>query len=200
MDDWPYSIKELKSAKSILYESMSFADIANRYSRGILQVWHSDFTHKCVCPFHSGGKEKTPSFFFSDKNKVFHCFGCSVHGDIFTFLSMLEGRPWQFIVSDFLTTGNIGSDEIEKAEEFSSPSYIDHSDINFELSVVLRKYLCSFADSSEYDKERDWVEWVFARIDTRFRDPKNITTDEARSFQMQINREIYRRKKLASYG
>lgn len=199
MDDWPYSIKELKSAKSLLYETMSFLDIAKRYSRGVLPVWHSDFTHKCACPFHSQGKERTPSLFFSDKNKIFHCFGCSVHGDLFTFLSMLEGRPWQFIVGDFLTTGDIGNEEIDKVEE-SSFSYIDHSDIYFELSVMLRKYLSSFFGQPDYKKESDWVEWVFARIDTRFRDPSKLTTSEVRSFQMQINREVYRRKRLMEYA
>lgn len=199
MDDWPYSIKELKSAKSLLYETMSFSDIAKRYSRGVFTVWHTDFTHRCICPFHSEGRERTPSLFFSEKNKTFHCFGCSAHGDLFSFLSMVEGRPWQFLVSDFLSDKDIGGDEIDKVED-TPFAYIDHSDIYFELSVMLRKYLSSFNGKPSYDKERDWVEWLFARIDSRFRDPKKVTTEQARSFQMQIDREVYRRKKLMEYA
>jgi hypothetical protein len=195
VDDWPYSIKELKSAKSILYRTMSFSDIAKRYSRGVIPVWHADFTHKCICPFHSEGRERTPSLYFSEKTKGFHCFGCSVHGDLFSFLSMSEGRPWPFIVSDFLSGGDIGSEEIDKVES-SSFAYIDHSDVCFELSVMLRSYLAPFRDKPVYKKEREWVEWVFARIDIRFANPKALSTEQARSFQMQIDREVYRRKKL----
>lgn len=40
------------------------------------------------CPFHS---EKSPSFHADDRKGRYHCFGCSVSGDIFTFLVEKEG-------------------------------------------------------------------------------------------------------------
>jgi DNA primase len=40
------------------------------------------------CPFHG---EKTPSFHVEDKKGRYHCFGCKVSGDIFTFLVEKEG-------------------------------------------------------------------------------------------------------------
>ena len=36
-----------------------------------------------LCPFHN---EKTPSFTISDDKGFFHCFGCSAHGDIISFV------------------------------------------------------------------------------------------------------------------
>ena len=43
--------------------------------------------YKALCPFHD---EKTPSFYVSQKNQTYHCFGCNKGGDIFTFIMEKE--------------------------------------------------------------------------------------------------------------
>ena len=42
---------------------------------------------KGCCPFHH---EKTPSFSVSRDKKVYHCFGCGVGGNVFTFIQEQE--------------------------------------------------------------------------------------------------------------
>jgi DNA primase len=43
--------------------------------------------YKGLCPFH---QEKTPSFMVSEEKQLFHCFGCGVGGNVFTFLMKYE--------------------------------------------------------------------------------------------------------------
>lgn len=42
---------------------------------------------KALCPFH---QEKTPSFMVQPEKQIFHCFGCGVGGDVFSFIMRYE--------------------------------------------------------------------------------------------------------------
>ncbi len=44
------------------------------------------------CPFHN---ERTPSFMVSPDRGTYHCFGCGVGGDIFSFIQAIEGLDFK---------------------------------------------------------------------------------------------------------
>lgn len=73
--------------KDQIKEQLSIVEVVSTYVR--LEKSGSQF--RARCPFHS---ERTPSFYVSPERKNFHCFGCQVHGDIFTFVEKIENIPF----------------------------------------------------------------------------------------------------------
>lgn len=55
---------------------------------GYLPLKRSGVNHQGLCPFH---QEKTPSFNVNSARQIFHCFGCGVGGNVFSFLMRMDG-------------------------------------------------------------------------------------------------------------
>ena len=53
-----------------------------------LPLKRSGVNNQGLCPFH---QEKTPSFNVNSSRQIFHCFGCGVGGNVFSFLMRMEG-------------------------------------------------------------------------------------------------------------
>ena len=58
---------------------------------GVTTVRKVRGTFKALCPFHT---EKTPSLSIDPARGLYHCFGCGVGGDVFTFVQETQGLPF----------------------------------------------------------------------------------------------------------
>lgn len=70
-----------------IHEVRERMDIVELIS-GYVSLKRSGANHMGLCPFHS---EKSPSFSVNAGRQFFHCFGCGVGGDAFSFLMKIEG-------------------------------------------------------------------------------------------------------------
>ena len=64
------------------------------------------------CPFHG---EKTPSFHVLTDRQSYHCFGCSAHGDVFSFVMEYEKLP--FFEAAKRIAGEVGMEVPERSPE-----------------------------------------------------------------------------------
>jgi DNA primase len=71
-----------------LREQVNIVDVISDY----VQLKKAGRLYKGLCPFHD---EKTPSFMVDPSKQLYHCFGCSEGGNIFTFLKKREGLEFR---------------------------------------------------------------------------------------------------------
>jgi DNA primase len=70
---------------------------------------------KGLCPFHG---EKTPSFNVSPAKRSYYCFGCQRSGDVFKFVSELQGKSFVEVVRELAArSGVVIPEKPESASE-----------------------------------------------------------------------------------
>ncbi len=73
-----------ESKISDIREQTDIVELISQY----VSLKRAGANHTGLCPFHS---EKSPSFSVNSARQFFHCFGCGVGGDVFSFLMKTEG-------------------------------------------------------------------------------------------------------------
>ena len=71
-------------------------------------------TYKGLCPFHG---EKTPSFVVTPARENWHCFGCGLHGDIFSFVMQRDGSTFAEALRTLAERAGVEIDERTKRED-----------------------------------------------------------------------------------
>jgi DNA primase len=72
------------SSKNKLRDAVDFVDLVNSYT----DLRRNGTQYMGRCPFH---EDNSPSFSVDPVEKVYHCFGCGVGGDVFGFTMEKEG-------------------------------------------------------------------------------------------------------------
>ena len=75
--------------------------------------------HMGLCPFHN---EKTPSFSVSSGKQMYHCFGCGVGGNVFTFIMEYENYSFIEALKFLAERAGVNLPEQEYSEEAKKQS------------------------------------------------------------------------------
>lgn len=138
----------------LLDEIKSKNDIVDVIS-GYVALKRSGRSYFGICPFHN---EKSPSFAVSPDKQIFHCFGCGVGGNVFHFISKIEGVGFRESVEILANRANVqlpvssSSDEDDKTYYMRSKIY----EINQAAALFYHKnlYNPSSKQAQEYVKKR----------------------------------------------
>jgi len=71
-------------------------------------------TYKGLCPFHG---EKTPSFVVTPARETWHCFGCGLGGDIFSFVMQRDSVTFPEALRTLAQRAGVEIDERTKRED-----------------------------------------------------------------------------------
>ncbi len=91
--------------------------------------------HMGLCPFHG---EKTPSFSVSQGKQMYHCFGCGVGGNVFTFLMEYENYTFMEAMRVLAERAGVELPQKEQSEEAKQTHELRNK--LFEVNKLAAKY------------------------------------------------------------
>lgn len=87
-------------AVRLIKERLNILDVVGQY----VELHRAGKHFKGRCPFHG---EKTPSFHVSPERGTYHCFGCGVGGDIFSFIEAIDGVDFKEALKTLAQKANV---------------------------------------------------------------------------------------------
>jgi len=115
-------------------DRLSIVDVVSQY----VKLERAGLSMRARCPFHS---ERTPSFYVSPERGTYHCFGCNVGGDIFSFVEQIEGL-------DFKGALKILAEKAGVPLVYEKKEKTDSRDRLFELMETATIFYCSHLTDS----------------------------------------------------
>ncbi len=99
--------------EELIEEVRSKNDIVDVVS-GYVRLQKKGGNYWACCPFHG---EKTPSFSVSGSRQMYHCFGCGVSGNVYTFVMQYENFSFPEAVKLLAERAGVTLPEVEYSEE-----------------------------------------------------------------------------------
>ena len=144
----------MRYSDELLEEIKNRNDIVDVIS-GYVALKRSGRSFFGLCPFHN---EKSPSFAVSPDKQIFHCFGCGVGGNVFHFVSKIEGVGFRESVEMLANRANIALPVSQSSDEDDKLYYIRSKiyEINKATAMFYHKnlYNSSAKKAQEYVKKR----------------------------------------------
>ncbi len=137
------------SEKRIIAERVSILDLVSPH----VQLKQAGKYHKGLCPFHP---DKNPSFVVNPDRNTFHCFGCGVGGDIYSFFMKFHNLSFPEALEELARRAGIQiRDRHRKKDPKKEEAYQRGLALN---EAVSRLYHRTLLDSPEAGAAREYLD------------------------------------------
>ncbi len=137
-----------------------------------------------LCPFHN---EKSPSFSVSPDKQIFYCFGCGVGGNVFKFLTKIEGINFVEAVQKLAQRSNIQLPTLEGRGD------VAREKLKAKVYQV-NEYTAKYYHENLYQPE--------SKIAQQYIKKRKLTNETLKSFQIGFSRkfdELYKELKKQGF-
>lgn len=134
----------MRSVTEEIKEKLNVVDVLKQY----IEVMPAGKNFKAKCPFHG---DNSPSLMVSPERQSWHCFGCNVGGDIFTFVTKYENIEFFEALRILAEKAGVELKRVSPAEHRQFGVLYD---INEEAKNFFKEQLAFRKGVKEYLKER----------------------------------------------
>ncbi|MEF9955101.1 MAG: CHC2 zinc finger domain-containing protein, partial [Clostridium sp.] len=99
--------------EDVIEEVRTRSDIVDIIS-GYVRLQKKGSSYFGLCPFHH---EKSPSFSVAPQKQMYHCFGCGVSGNVFTFIMEYENYSFREAVEMLADRSGVQLPKMEYSKE-----------------------------------------------------------------------------------
>lgn len=125
--------------------SVSFINIFKYYG---LRADESNRKMTCPFKFHSGGRERSASFYFYPESNTYHCFGCKTGSTVVDFVANMDDinkiKAAAKILEKF--SGNVFEENVVSVENF-----FDRLEIMMDFSNTILDFRMRFSDAQAFN-------------------------------------------------
>ncbi len=132
-----------------LRDAVDIVDLINGYT----DLRRNGSQYMGRCPFH---EDNSPSFSVNPSDKLYHCFGCGVGGDLFSFVMEKEGLDFTNAIEWLADHYNVEL-EYEELDAKSAEKLKQRERLYELLERATKFYERTFADSQEAGPARDYL-------------------------------------------
>lgn len=118
-----------------------------------IRLKKSGSNHMGLCPFHN---EKTPSFSVSQSKQMYHCFGCGVGGNVYTFI--MEYENYSFVEALKFLADKAGINLPEREYSAIEKRQADIKNRLMEINKEAAKYYYYQLKSDRGQASRDYLQ------------------------------------------
>lgn len=148
--------------------------------------------HKACCPFH---KEGTPSFVVSQAKQIYHCFGCGVGGDVFSFVMAYKKCEFSQAVEIIANMQGLSLEYAKGEGSKKKSKYKDFCELNEVLNEMFVENLANPKSEmakkcQDYLKKRGILAEDFSRYDVGFIPKTDEILARLSSYQWDLALEL----------